>query len=131
MRVSEADRELAAGVAALSWPLDSFGHAEHVRLAWTLLSESPLLRAMEAFRRVLRAYAAHHDAAAIYSETITIFYLLVIRDRMDGMAADHGWDEFRRANPDVVGPSKEFLERWYPGGSAFAEEAKGAFRWMG
>jgi hypothetical protein len=128
MRIAAAERELLAQFAALSYPLESFGHAEHVRLAWTLLAEQPLMEAMSVFRRLLRAYAEHHDAADKYNETITCFYLLRIRDGMDRLDADHSWDEFRLGNPDLFSPSKEFLEHWYPAGAAFSDDSKAAFR---
>ena len=128
MRVTAADRELLASFAALNYPLESLDHAEHVRLAWALLAEQPLLEAMRAFRRLLLAYAEYHGAADKYNETITCFYLLLIRERMDQLDADHDWSEFRLAHPDLFGSSQEFLEHWYPAGGAFSAEAKVAFR---
>jgi hypothetical protein len=128
MHVTTAERDLLTCLADLSWPLDSFGHAEHVHLAWTLLAEKPLLEAMRACRRLLQAYAAHHDSADKYNETVTCFYMLMIRERMDELGPDHDWNNFRMANPDLFRPSKDFLEHWYPLGAAFTPEAKAAFR---
>jgi hypothetical protein len=128
MRVTDAERDLLARFADLSYPLESLDHAEHVRLAWALLAEQPLLEAMCACRRLLLAYAGHHAAAANYNETITCFYLLLIRERMDQLGANHSWNEFRHANPDVFRSPKEFLEHWYPAGSAFSPAAQAAFR---
>lgn len=128
MRVTAAELELLASFAALSYPLESLDHAEHVRLAWTLLADQPLLDAMCVCRRLLRAYAEHHSSAANYNETITCFYLLLIRERMDRLDANHDWNEFRLANLDLFGSPKEFLEHWYPAGAAFSPEAKTAFR---
>src|SRR5215204_4265536 len=105
--------ELLTSFAALSYPLDSLGHTEHVRLAWTLLAEQPLLDAMCSFRRLLLAYAKHHSAADKYNETITCIYLRLIRDAMDRLDEGHNWREFQHANPDLFGSVKEFLERWY------------------
>src|SRR4029078_2575184 len=128
MRVTSTERDLLAGFAALTYPLDSFGHTEHVRLAWTLLAEQSLLDAMCSFRRLLLAYDKHHSAADKYNETITCIYLLLIREAMDQLCPDHDWDEFQRSNPDLFGSEKELLERWYPAGGAFMPEAKAAFR---
>jgi hypothetical protein len=128
MRVTVAEHELLESFAALRYPLESLNHSEHVRLAWTLLADKSLLEAMRAFRRLLQAYAEHHDAAAKYNETITCFYLVLIRDCMDRLDENHSWEEFRLANPDLFASCKEFLEQWYPGGAAFSPEAKTAFR---
>jgi hypothetical protein len=127
MRLGPAERELVAGFEDLSFPEARFHHAEHVQLAWALLAELPLLTAMQRFRSLLKAYAAHLGAAAIYNETITCFYLLMIRERMDALGPDHDWAGFQAANPDLLGPAKPFLERWYPEGLAFSPEAKAAF----
>jgi len=128
MRIGPAERELVAGFEDLSFPDTRFHHAEHVQLAWALLAEQPLLAAMQHFRTLLKAYAAHLGASTIYNETITCFYLLLIRERMDLMAPDHDWAAFRAANPDLFTSPKGFLERWYPDGGAFNAEAKQSFR---
>jgi hypothetical protein len=83
---------------------------------------------MRTFRRLLLAYAEHHGATDKYNETVTCFYLLLIRDAMDQFDAGHCWTDFQLANPDLFGPCKEYLERWYPDGAAFTAEAKTAFR---
>jgi hypothetical protein len=114
--------------ADLNLPKGRFDHGEHVHLAWALLASQPLLAAMRAFRGQLQAFAAHHGATGLYNETITCFYLLLIRERMDALEPAHDWSGFRQANPDLFGTPKPFLERWYPGGAAFAPEAKASFR---
>lgn len=129
MALGDADRVLMARFAALSLPKQDFDHGEHVHLAWALLASQPLLTAMRAFRSQLQAFAAHHGASGLYNETITCFYLLLIRERMDAMpAAGHDWEAFRAANPDLFSHPKPFLERWYPEGAAFAPEARLSFR---
>ena len=93
MRISTEDRAFLARFSDLSLPEAEFHHAEHVRLAWLLLAEAPLMAALLRFRTLLKAYAAHIGAAGIYNETITCFYLLLIRERMEAMKPDHGWEE--------------------------------------
>ena len=128
MRTGESERELLRQFTDLSLPKEAFDHAEHVRLAWTLLAEEPLLAAMQRFRTLLRAFADRHGATGLYNETITCFYLLLIRERMDRLPPDHAWADFRTANLDLFGHPKAFLERWYPDAAAFQPEAKTAFR---
>ena len=83
MPLTLAERDLVDRFTDLTYPIESLDHAEHVRLAWTLLAERPLLDAMTACRRLLIAYAQHHGAADHYSETVTCIYLLLIRQAMD------------------------------------------------
>ena len=128
MRVGPAQRELLARFTALEYPKQDFHHAEHLELAWALLAARPLLDAMGEFRHLLQAFAAHHGAQGLYNETITCFYLLLIRERMDTLGEDQDWPAFRQANPDLFSSPKAFLERWYPVGAAFSPEAKQSFR---
>jgi hypothetical protein len=58
---------------------------------------------------------------------VTCFYLLLIRERMDGLGTDHDWPAFRSANLDLFTSSKAFLDRWYPAGGAFSADGKTAF----
>jgi hypothetical protein len=128
MRVLPAQQDLLGRFTALTYPKQDFHHAQHLELAWTLLAERPLLGAMQEFRRLLQVFAAHHGAQGLYNETITCFYLLLIRERMDGLDPSHDWPAFRAANPDLFTSAKAFLEPWYPQGAAFLAEAKQSFR---
>jgi hypothetical protein len=127
MRVTAADREFLARFAACELPKEDFHHAEHVRLAWLLLAEAPLLSALLRFRSLLKAYAAHQGVPGLYNETITCFYMLLIGERMESMGADTGWEEFRAAEPELFSYPKALLERYYPGGGAFSPVAKQSF----
>ena len=128
MRIQPAQQELLERFAALTYSKQDFRHAQHLELAWTLLAERGLLEAMQEFRRLLQAFADKHGAQGLYNETITCFYLLLIRERMDGLGPDHDWPQFCAGNPDLFSSPKAFLERWYPQGGAFLPEAKQSFR---
>jgi hypothetical protein len=108
-------------------PNTQFKHAEHIRVAWTLLSRHPLLDALQRFRSDLKAYAAHNRVPGLYNETVTCFYLLLIRERMDSMTHGSDWQAFGEANPDIFAYPKVFLEAYYPAGLAFTEQAKQVF----
>lgn len=128
MRIQPAQQHLLARFSDLSYPKQDFHHAQHLELAWTLLAQQPLLGAMREFRRLLQAFAEKHGAEGLYNETITCFYLLLIRERMDGLGPDHDWPLFRETNPDLFSSPKSFLERWYPEGKAFQPQAKQSFQ---
>ena len=127
MQVEHEDRAFLARFAAGEFPKPEFRHAEHVRLAWILLAERPLLEALLGFRTLLKAFALQHGADGLYNETVTCFYMLLIREHMDRLPAGHGWTEFRAAHPDLFGYPKALLERYYPGEAAFSAEAKARF----
>lgn len=94
------DSELIDAVESCTLPLDAFTHAEHVRLAWAYLRRLPILTALATFREALQRFAAHHGKAALYHETITFAYLLMVFERM-ARHQDASWDEFARDNPDL------------------------------
>lgn len=56
-----------------------FDHGAHLVVALWYLSELPATRAEERMRAGLRRYTAHHNAEAMYNETITLFWLKLIR----------------------------------------------------
>ena len=104
-----------------------FRHRQHVQVAWAVLSRSPILEALQRFRRGLKTFAHRNNVPALYNETITCFYLLLIRERMDRLPATHTWREFAASNADLFAHPKSFLQAWYPEDAAFSDEAKAAF----
>jgi hypothetical protein len=56
-----------------------FDHGAHLAVALWYLSESPAPLAEERMRAGLRRYTAHHNAEAMYNETITLFWLKLVR----------------------------------------------------
>ena len=56
-----------------------FDHGAHLTVALWYLSELPAPLAEERMRAGLRRYTAHHDAQAMYNETVTIFWLKLVR----------------------------------------------------
>ncbi len=125
------DAESAALLAAFedrSLPVAGFKHAQHVQVAWAMLALGTLFEALRRFRRGLKAYAEHNRVPGLYSETITCFYLLLIRERMDRLPAGHAWTEFRVHNPDLFLPPKVLLANYYPDEAAFSAAAKQDFR---
>src|SRR3981081_1672309 len=91
---------------------DSFHHADHVRLAFAYLHEYPVLQALERFSTALKRFADARGKSQLYHETITHAYFFLIRERIVRSAAA-GWDEFARANPDLLIWKDGILSRYY------------------
>jgi len=127
MRISDEDRVFLNRFTACVVRKEEFRHLDHVHLAWILLADDSLLTALLRFRALLKAFAAHHGVPGLYNETITCFYMLLIRDCMEQMGGTHGWESFKEANPELFCYPKTLLESYYPGGVAFSEQAKHAF----
>lgn len=56
-----------------------FDHGAHLAVALWYLSELPAPRAEERMRAGLHRYTKHHNAEAMYNETITLFWLKLVR----------------------------------------------------
>lgn len=106
--------------------VDSFHHADHVRLAFAYLSQYPALQALEKFAGALRAFAASQGKAQLYHETITHAYFFLIRERMArGQGAD--WDEFARHNSDLLRWKDGILSRYYRDATLKSDLARTVF----
>ncbi len=89
-----------------------FHHTEHVRLAFSYLSEYEPPDALRRFSQALKTYATARGKAERYHETITYAYLFLIRERMARTpVAD--WDEFAIQNPDLLQWKPGVLDRYY------------------
>jgi hypothetical protein len=107
-----SDPEFVERFAELAILPGEFHHREHIRLAFALLAKHrDFADAAVEFRRMLRAFAAHHGVPERYHETITWAYLAVVHERM--AVADHASSHvFVAANPDLL-DHKTALARYY------------------
>jgi hypothetical protein len=95
--------------------LERFGHREHLRAGWIYLRHHGLTDGAHRFIATLQRYADHHGAPDLYHETVTWAFLLLLQDRLGRMIAEHTWDDFAVAHPDLLGDGKALLGRhWKP-----------------
>jgi hypothetical protein len=119
--------ELLARFEDCTFPASEFHHAQHVQVAWEYLREeaSPI-DALRRFTANLRRFADHHGASAVYHETITWAYLILIHERMlVDPSAD--WAAFREANPDLFTWKPSILERYYTNETLYSDRARRVF----
>ncbi len=101
---AELDRFEAGGVDPAT-----FRHHDHIRLGFAMLQRHPFTEAADRFARGLKAMTARIGRPEAYHETITIAFLALIAERMEGHA---GFDGFIAANPGLL--DKAVLKAWYP-----------------
>lgn len=108
-------------------PAGSFHHADHVRLAWLYLRDKPFATALEAFCTGLRRFAADNGKPGLYHETITLAYLLLIRERRAHLAPNHTWEEFAVANGDLLDWKNSILKKYYRDATLASDFARRVF----
>lgn len=121
------DRSLLARFEDGSLSKEEFKHLAHVRVAWTLLAQVPLPEALVRFSAALKRLAAGFGVPWLYSETVTVFYMLVIHARRRH-APGLGFEAFRVANPDLFEPMPRFVGHCYPPGALDDPASKASFR---
>ena len=120
------DEELVAAFESTKLPAEQFSHEAHVRVAWCYLRHAPLPQALAHFSAALQRFADAKGAHGKYHETVTVAYMLVIADRLDG-ARDLPWTEFAAANPDLLARRPSVLATYYSEALLSSDRARRAF----
>ena len=111
-------------------PGGSFHHADHIRMAFTYLSECSVLEALQRFCAALQRFAAAQGKPHLYHETITWAYLFLIRERMLRVEHRQIWQEFAAANQDLLTWEREkggILSRYYRPETLGSSDARSVF----
>ena len=121
------DEALVRTFEAGAVPAQGFHHREHVRVAWYYLRHHPLPDALARFSAALRRFAEAQGKPGLYHETITIAYVLLINERLDGPARDQPWDDFAIDNPDLLCWQPSVLDRFYEKSTLASDRARRTF----
>jgi len=121
------DRDFLAAFEDGSLPEDRFHHPDHVRAAWLLLREEPPAAALARFSSALKRFAAAKGKTRLYHETITWAYVLLINERVQRSGRRLDWEEFARANPDLLTWRPCVLDRYYTPETLGSELARQVF----
>src|SRR5208282_1629129 len=91
--------------------LESFHHADHVRVAFLYLCRYSVLEALQRFSTSLIRFATAHCKPGLYHETITWAFLLLIRERIARAGQPQTWTEFAASNGDLLSWKENVLIR--------------------
>ena len=120
------DEELVQAFESATLATDQFTHAAHVRVAWWYLTRYPLGEAMTRFTVALKAFAAAHAVPGLFHETITVAYLLLIAERLEG-SRGLTWEGFAQTHLDLLARRPSILARYYSDQTLTSERARRAF----
>lgn len=104
------DPKLLASFEAESIEPSTFGHRDHVVVAFDLLRRDDFVTAAAKYAACIRGMAEKAGAPEKFNATITLAFMSLIAERMH--AGDYSdFASFEAANTDLA--SKDVLSRWY------------------
>jgi hypothetical protein len=119
--------EFIAAFENCTLPLESFRHAEHVKMAFLYLRRYPLLEAIRRFSASIVKFATAHGKTNFYNETITWAYLLLMEERRARRGRQETWAEFAVRNPDLLDRHDHVLKKYYRDETLKSDLAKSTF----
>lgn len=122
-----SDEEFLRGLEDCSLAGDAFHHADHVRAAFLYLRRCTILEAIEQMSGALKRFAAKNGKPERYNETVTWAFLILIRERMEGVGGEMSWKEFLAGNGDLLDWKGGILRRYYREGTLGSELARRIF----
>ena len=121
------DDDLVAFFENCTLPLESFRHADHVKMAFLYLGKYPLLEAIRHFSCSLARFATAHGKTNLYNQTITWAYLLLIQERLARAGQPQTWAEFAAGNADLLDWNDNVLKKYYRDETLKSEIARSTF----
>ena len=119
----ESDLDLKRSFTDLSLPESAFTHENHLRLGWVYIVSYPLSDAVDLFAEDLKTYATHVGASKKFNMTITWFYIMMINERQQRLAAK-SWESFKTNSPKLFAPYKTLLSRRFSDTVLNSEKAR-------
>jgi hypothetical protein len=129
MTAEAGDEALVRSFEAGELPAGGFRHPDHVRVAWYYLLRYPLPQAIAVFTEGLKRFAAARGTPEMYHETITIAYVLLISERLDGAGAISTlpWAAFAKDHADLLTWNPSILDRYYTPDTLWSDRARRTF----
>jgi hypothetical protein len=101
-----------------------FPHREHVRMAFEMLRRHDFAESVLLYSRALRALTMRAGKPEAFHQTVTIAFLALTAERMEGGGAGD-FAAFARQHPELL--EKSVLSRWYRRERLASEAARRTF----
>ena len=102
--------ELARAFESCDIDAGTFGHIDHVGVAYEMLRNDDFLNASVRYAECINTIATNAGASRKFNTTITLAFLSLIAERMEATRHDT-FDDFIAQNPDLL--SSDVLAKWY------------------
>lgn len=110
-----------------TFPREEWTHTAHIRMAWIYCSQYAVDVALKKAREGIKAYNASVGAdPALYHETITTFYILMVQHRAN-LKIGLSWEEFVEANKDLLSWWPSVIENFYTKELLYSRKAREGF----
>jgi CDP-diacylglycerol--glycerol-3-phosphate 3-phosphatidyltransferase len=96
------DNDFVTAFLAGTLPPTQFHHREHLRLAWYLIRRSGGEEATRIVADGIRRFATRHGQADKYHETLTLFWVRIVRHLIDRQPDIVAFEEFLAAFPQLL-----------------------------
>lgn len=120
-----SDDEFLDAVEAATWPGESFGHREHVRLGWLYLRRHGCEEGYVRIQETIRRYATALGAAGKYHETMTRAWSALVYAALRETPGLERFNTFLEAHPELL--NGKLLERHYRKETLESEAARRAW----
>src|SRR5262245_45565962 len=121
------DTALLEAFEAGEEPAGGFHHREHVRVAWCYLKRHDLPDALKRFSESLKRFAIARGKPGLYHETITVAFVLLTNERLDGSPPDETWTQFADRNADLLTWRPSVIDRYYLADTIASDRARRTF----
>lgn len=121
------DSEWMEAFERCTLPIESFHHAEHVKMAFLYVQKFAPLEALRRFSTDLTRFATANGKPNLYNETITWAFLLLVRERLARGKSGQTWAEFAACNGDLLRWQENILKKYYRPETLTSELAKSVF----
>ena len=125
--ISDSDQKFRQGVENCDWAAGSFGHEEHIRLAWIYLQDYDTNEATDRCRATLRQFAEFHGDHEKYHDTLTIAFMRLIATHVAETPATENWEAFRTRVRPLFESARELIDAHYSKERLARPEARKGF----
>ena len=102
--------ELARAFESCDIDASTFGHIDHVGVAYEMLRNDDFLKASIKYAECINTIATRAGASRKFNTTITLAFLSLIAERMEATRHDT-FDDFITQNQDLL--AGDVLAKWY------------------
>jgi hypothetical protein len=103
----------------------SFPHREHVRMAFEMLRRHDFVTTAQRYSQALRVMTSRAGRPQGFNQTLTIAFLSLISERLEGAAGCADFAAFLAAQPQLL--DKGALLRWYSPERLASDSARRTF----